>query len=121
MRHTFLRRGAAIFMLGTLAACGGAAEPDGTAQSASPSPYVSAAAASIPPASVAASTGAGAVASVQASTSVAASLAASADTAPSVAADGPYAGLPQSKTPEGYYVLGDTNAPVTLTFYSDFI
>ena len=27
----------------------------------------------------------------------------------------------QSTTPEGYYVLGDPAAPVTLTFYSDFI
>lgn len=32
-----------------------------------------------------------------------------------------YAALPQSKTPEGYYVLGDPNAPVSITFYSDFI
>ncbi|MDP9309814.1 MAG: hypothetical protein M3R24_02785 [Chloroflexota bacterium] len=37
-----------------------------------------------------------------------------------VAAEG-YAALPQSKTPEGYYVLGDPNAPATMTFYSDFI
>ena len=32
-----------------------------------------------------------------------------------------YAALPQSKTPEGYYVLGDPNAPATITFFSDFI
>jgi hypothetical protein len=32
-----------------------------------------------------------------------------------------YAGIPQSKTADGYYVLGDPNAPVVLTHYSDFL
>lgn len=32
-----------------------------------------------------------------------------------------YAALPQSRTPEGYYVLGRPDAPVTLAFYSDFL
>jgi protein-disulfide isomerase len=36
-------------------------------------------------------------------------------------ANRPYAALPQSRTPEGYYVLGNADAPVTLTFYSDFL
>lgn len=30
-------------------------------------------------------------------------------------------GLPQGRTPEGYPVLGDPDAPVTLTMYSDFL
>ncbi len=32
-----------------------------------------------------------------------------------------YAGIPQSQTSEGYHVLGDPNAPVVLTHYSDFL
>lgn len=36
-------------------------------------------------------------------------------------ANRPYAALPQRRTPEGYYVLGNADAPVTLTFYSDFL
>jgi protein-disulfide isomerase len=36
-------------------------------------------------------------------------------------ADRPYATLPQSRTPEGYYVLGQPDAPITLTHYSDFL
>jgi protein-disulfide isomerase len=32
-----------------------------------------------------------------------------------------YADLPQSKTAEGYPVLGDPDAPTTLTMYSDFL
>jgi len=32
-----------------------------------------------------------------------------------------YAGIPQGKTADGYYVLGDPNAPVVLTHYSDFL
>ncbi len=33
----------------------------------------------------------------------------------------PYAGLSQSKTAEGYYVLGEPNAPVVMNHYSDFL
>jgi len=32
-----------------------------------------------------------------------------------------YASLPQSKTPEGYYVLGEPTAPVLMQYYSDFL
>lgn len=36
-------------------------------------------------------------------------------------ADRPYGVLPQSKTAQGYYVLGQPDAPVVLTYYSDFL
>ena len=32
-----------------------------------------------------------------------------------------YGTLPTSRTPEGYHVLGKTDAPVTITHYSDFL
>lgn len=32
-----------------------------------------------------------------------------------------FASLPQSRTIEGYYALGDPNASTTLEFYSDFL
>lgn len=32
-----------------------------------------------------------------------------------------FAGLPTSRTPEGYHVLGDPNAPLTIEFFSDFL
>jgi protein-disulfide isomerase len=32
-----------------------------------------------------------------------------------------YAALSQSKTAEGYYVLGQPNAPIVMTYYSDFL
>lgn len=46
--------------------------------------------------------------------------AAPAATAPSPAASR-YADLPQSRTPEGYHMLGDANAPVAMVMYSDFL
>jgi protein-disulfide isomerase len=33
----------------------------------------------------------------------------------------PYAAMPQSKTAEGYYALGEPNAPVVMNYYSDFL
>lgn len=30
------------------------------------------------------------------------------------------AGIPEGRTPEGYHVLGNPDAPVTIQFYSDF-
>ncbi len=72
-----------------------------------------------------AATASGVVASSATTASAPASATTSAD-APSTPASAAvtvagYAALPQSKTPEGYYVLGDPNAPATITFYSDFI
>ncbi len=32
-----------------------------------------------------------------------------------------YAGVPRSRTPEGYHLLGNPEAPVTLVMYSDFL
>ena len=32
-----------------------------------------------------------------------------------------YVSLPQSQTPEGYYVLGEPDAPVLMEHYSDFL
>lgn len=34
---------------------------------------------------------------------------------------GPFAGIPQSRTAEGYQVLGAADAPVTMVMYSDFL
>ena len=32
-----------------------------------------------------------------------------------------YAALPQSRTAEGYYVLGEAGAPLVMQYYSDFL
>lgn len=37
------------------------------------------------------------------------------------AAPSVFAALPQSRTAEGYYVLGKPDAPGTIEFYSDFL
>jgi hypothetical protein len=34
---------------------------------------------------------------------------------------GKYADIPQSQTEQGYYVLGEPDAPVIMTHYSDFL
>ena len=126
MRPTSLRRAAAVVLIGaTLAACGGG-EPGATAQSASPGATASEVQTSAEPG---VETSAGAEPSIESRASIEAGVeastiagaAASAGAEARIAADGPYAGLPRSTTPEGYYVLGDPAAPVTLTFYSDFI
>ena len=36
-------------------------------------------------------------------------------------ATGPFAGIEQGATPEGYHTLGSASAPVTLVMYSDFL
>ena len=41
--------------------------------------------------------------------------------APAAAEPTPPPGLAQGRTAEGYHVLGDPDAPVTLTMYSDFL
>ena len=40
---------------------------------------------------------------------------------PASAGESLYAGLPQSKTPAGYYLLGEPTAPVLMQYYSDFL
>lgn len=67
------------------------------------------------------------IAAIQPSASSSAAPGATSATTPAAAAtqvaqaDRPYAALPQSRTSEGYYVLGQADAPVALTFYSDFL
>ncbi len=39
----------------------------------------------------------------------------------STIANSPFAGLPQNRTAEGYFVLGDLQAPIAFEFYSDFL
>lgn len=46
---------------------------------------------------------------------------AAAQPAAPAATESKYTGIAQSKTADGYYVLGDPNAPVVLTHYSDFL
>ncbi|HEY0736888.1 MAG TPA: hypothetical protein VGD69_18360 [Herpetosiphonaceae bacterium] len=91
-----------------LAACGGS-RPTTTQPSASAPQSTATSAAAQPSATSSAA---------PAATS-AAETATTANTA--AQANRPYAALPQSRTPEGYYVLGNADAPVTLTFYSDFL
>lgn len=86
-----LGRTALALILGALTACGGATATE---------PLVTASAA--PSAASSAPSAAPAAAS------------------PASAA-GRFAALPQSKTAEGYYVLGNPDAPATITYYSDFI
>ena len=56
-----------------------------------------------------------------ASTSTASAQPTTMPAAPAAGGESKYAGIPQSKTADGYYVLGDPNAPVVLTHYSDFL
>lgn len=64
--------------------------------------------------------------SPRASSAATASAATTASAAGTTVATAParserYAGIAQSKTAEGYYMLGDPTAPVVLTHYSDFL
>ena len=56
-----------------------------------------------------------------AATSAPATVADAPTLAPSAAATAGLDALPTSKTAEGYQSLGDPNAPLTLTMYSDFL
>lgn len=56
-----------------------------------------------------------------ASTSTASAQPTTTSAASTSAGESKYAGIGQSKTANGYYVLGDPNAPVVLTHYSDFL
>jgi protein-disulfide isomerase len=63
-----------------------------------------------------------AVSSPQAArTSTASAQSTTTPAAPAADGENKYAGIAQSKTADGYYVLGDPNAPVVLTHYSDFL
>lgn len=90
-----------IIFCALLAACGA---PAVTAPTATPSPPTP-----VPPTS--------------APTLAAASAPpAAATAAPAVVvAEGPYGGLEQGRTAEGYQALGSPDAPVTLVMYSDFL
>jgi len=61
------------------------------------------------------------VAQTASSTSTPAAQTASAATTTVVPAESTYSVLPQNQTTEGYYVLGQPDAPVVLTHYSDFL
>ena len=61
------------------------------------------------------------VAQTASSTSTPAAQTALAATTTVVPAESIYSALPQNQTTEGYYVLGQPDAPVVLTHYSDFL
>lgn len=113
----------ALLLVGLLAACGGGAAGTAPGRGATlpPAPAATAEA----PTEPAPATAAPAEAPTQPAPAAAAPAepAATADLAgaPTAAADGPFAGIPQGRTPEGYQVLGAADAPVTLVMYSDFL
>ena len=96
----------AVLMLGILAACGSQSIPAGTVPTA----------AAPPTRALAAPTAAAVIAPTVAGTQAL-------DAAPtaSAAQPGDVAAIPDSRTPEGYHVLGRPDAPVTLVMYSDFL
>ena len=96
----------AVLALGLLAACGSPPIPAGPAPTATAQPTRA------PAAPTAAAVIAPTVAGTQAL-----------DAAPtaSAAQPGDVAAIPDSRTPEGYHVLGRPDAPVTLVMYSDFL
>lgn len=123
-RSGWIVRGALLLALGGLAACGSAA-PQETRSSPAPASVAASAppttAAASAPASAAPTARVTATAIASPAASVVAEASAAADASPAAAASGPYAGIPQSKTPEGYHMLGAPDAPVLLMYYSDFI
>lgn len=91
-----------------LVACGGnAAAPASTSMPASTN------------SSVSANTPVAAVPSV--TSAVATSVASANATAPVAPSSGPFAGIAQGTTPEGYHMLGNPSAPALLVMYSDFL
>ena len=104
--------------LATLAACGQTTPTSGVpAQGTAPTPAVAPGASTQEPA---------AASVTPASTEIIASATLPAATATPAAqaspvATGPFAGIEQGTTPEGYHTLGSTSAPVTLVMYSDFL
>lgn len=106
LKLTAFRPLSLLAALALLAACGGA-EP--------------AAPAATEPAAVATLAPAPAEPSVAAAVEPSVAAAAEAPAAAEAAAEGPFAGIPQGRTPEGYHMLGAADAPVTLVMYSDFL
>jgi protein-disulfide isomerase len=104
-RRTMLRIWA-VLVLGLLAACGSQPIP------ASPAPTAAAQPTRAPAAPTAAA--------VIAPTAAASQAPAAAPTS-DAAQPGDAAAIPDSRTPEGYHVLGRPDAPVTLVMYSDFL
>jgi hypothetical protein len=97
----------AVLLLGVLAACGAESAPAGPAATAVQPTHT-------PIAPTAAPTPAPTVALTQAP-SAAPTAAAGQPESPGAAA------IPEGLTPEGYHVLGQPDAPVTLVMYSDFL
>lgn len=93
-------------MLFTLAACSAPAANTPATSPAAPAPATAVAAPTLAP---------------SAATSAPATVADAPTLAPSAAATAGLDALPTSKTAEGYQSLGDPNAPLTLTMYSDFL
>ena len=104
------RRILVLGLLGTmlLAACGA------TQQAGGPTPTA-------PPTAAPAATSAPSAAPAATSAPSAAPAATSAPTVAAATAAPEQAGVPESRTPEGYHVLGRADAPVTLVMYSDFL
>jgi protein-disulfide isomerase len=99
----------AVFALGLLAACGSASAPGTPAPTAiSPSRVPNLP----PPATAPSMIAAPALAATQPAQVTAATQPTATTGEPSIA---------QALTPEGYHVLGNTDAPVTLVMYSDFL
>lgn len=94
----------------SLVACGGQSTPRSAGGSAAPGT------AATPRASSAATATVSAAPSPSAASNAPSPAVASAPTG-----TGRYAGIAQSKTAEGYYMLGEPDAPVVLTHYSDFL
>lgn len=98
-----------LLVCALLAACGSA-----TQQAGGPT-------AAAPPTAAPAATGAPTAAPATASAPSPAPATTGAPVAAATAAPEGQAGIPESRTPEGYHVLGRADAPVTLTMYSDFL
>jgi hypothetical protein len=108
-----------------LTACGQPAAQDARppAAAAATAPPPTAAPATVAPATAASATVAPAPPATAAVPAAPATTAPAAPAAPATTAPaaGPYADIPQGRTPEGYQLLGDPAAPVTLVMYSDFL
>ncbi len=103
-----------------LAACGSNRQTGSSADVSTPSasePATQTTASATRPTEVAANTAAATTMPTSATKAAASSPA----TATVTGRTSQYGALPQGKTQEGYYVLGDPNAPVVISHYSDFL